>query len=367
MKAISTGNEFSIYDDSLQVYDSLPAQSYRVVFSKQRGFFLEKYQSSDVNDEKVYGEHDAKVNKVMRAFSRTNRNLGVILSGAKGIGKTLFAKILGLAAIKQGMPLLIVDHYVPGISVYLASIEQECMVVFDEFDKTFGGVKQAEGAAEPQTEMLGLFDGIIGGKKLFVVTCNNTRNLSDYLLNRPGRFHYHFRFEYPTTVEIETYLKDKMPETTWGEIPAVLQFATRVPLNYDCLRAIAFELSDGETFSAAIQALNILNIENYWYNLRVVFKNGEVITKNRVSINMFAPYDACESLYDHGTYLCDVIFDANAAEYDFSRNVSVVNKDDIRFDDFSDEIEERWERAFDSGVERIEIQRVPDAKMHYLV
>ena len=104
MKAISTGNEFSIYDDSLLVYDSLPAQSYRVVFSKHRGFFLEKYQAPEFNEGKVYGDHHDKVEKVMKSFERANRNLGVILSGAKGIGKTLFAKLLGMAAIEMNMP-----------------------------------------------------------------------------------------------------------------------------------------------------------------------------------------------------------------------------------------------------------------------
>ena len=54
MKAISQGdNTYDIFDDSLRVYDKLPAQSYVVRFSDRRGFYLSKYTEMDINEEKV--------------------------------------------------------------------------------------------------------------------------------------------------------------------------------------------------------------------------------------------------------------------------------------------------------------------------
>lgn len=41
---------------------------------------------------------------------------------------------------------------------YLESINQEVMVLFDEFDKTFGEVRQSDGEASPQAHLLSLFD-----------------------------------------------------------------------------------------------------------------------------------------------------------------------------------------------------------------
>ena len=38
--------------------------------------------------------------------------------------------------------------------------------MFDEFDKTFGNIKAADGMANPQTELLTLFDGLAQGKKV---------------------------------------------------------------------------------------------------------------------------------------------------------------------------------------------------------
>lgn len=44
MKVISQGNNtYDIFDNSLQVYEKLPAQSYVVRYSKGRGFHLSKY------------------------------------------------------------------------------------------------------------------------------------------------------------------------------------------------------------------------------------------------------------------------------------------------------------------------------------
>lgn len=54
MKAISTGNVYRIYDDTLKTYDQLPAQPYVVRFSNQTGFFLERYADIEKARSTVY-------------------------------------------------------------------------------------------------------------------------------------------------------------------------------------------------------------------------------------------------------------------------------------------------------------------------
>lgn len=80
------------------------------------------------------------------------------------------------------------------------------------------------------------------GKKLFLITCNEIRKLNDYLINRLSRFHYHFRFNYPSYKEIREYLHDKLEERYYGKIEGVVAFSRKVNLNYDCLRTIAYEI-----------------------------------------------------------------------------------------------------------------------------
>lgn len=374
MKAISTGNDFTIYDDSLKTYEQLPAQSYRVCFSERRGFFLTKYVEPDAKEDKIYGDHTAKVTKVMQSYMRSQRNLGVILSGAKGIGKTLFAKLLGAEAIKNNLPLIVVDHYIPGIANYLEAIEQECMVFFDEFDKTFGGVKQADGAANPQTEMLALFDGIAGGKKLFVVTCNETNRLSDYLVNRPGRFHYHFRFDYPNPEEITTYLKDKLPETSWKEIDDIIAFASRVPLNYDCLRAIAFELADGSTFKDAAKVLNIVNTSYEEYNVTIVFKNGKTLTDKNVELDLYSEEEVDEDFRVRNEgWLCEVCYNPNVGVFDPMRMATIIPGEHIEMyrvrtaEERTSNTMREWLNTVAMGVDHIEIRRCKAVALHYAV
>ena len=88
MRVVNTGNTYRIYNNSLKTFDQLPAQAYSVCFHPQQGFWLEKFSDLEVN-EKIYGVHMAKVEKVFNSFKVFSRNLGIILSGDKGIGKSL--------------------------------------------------------------------------------------------------------------------------------------------------------------------------------------------------------------------------------------------------------------------------------------
>lgn len=257
MRAIHSGNSFHIYDNSVRLYENLPPQVYRVDFDPRQGFSLTVHPEITIA-EKVYGVHESKVDKVMGSFIAFERSLGVILSGDKGIGKSLFAKMLCQRANQQGFPVVICDACYPGIGQFLDSIDQPSVVLFDEFDKIFKSARNKEDEVDAQAALLSLFDGVSMNKKLFVVTCNDIRNLNDFLVNRPGRFHYHFRFDYPTKEEIELYMRDHLIPSKCSEIEKVVEFSRKVELNYDCLRAICFELTHCETFEEAISDLNIL-------------------------------------------------------------------------------------------------------------
>jgi DNA replication protein DnaC len=70
----------------------LPVGTYEIGFHKMMGFFLKDHADLDVKEEKVYGSSPVKVEKVLKGFQKVDRNFGVILSGKKGIGKSLFAR-----------------------------------------------------------------------------------------------------------------------------------------------------------------------------------------------------------------------------------------------------------------------------------
>ena len=372
MKAISQGDIFTIYSDSLKTYDQLPAQVYNVRFSKQSGFFLEVTAPLEIKEEKLYGVHDLKCVKVLSAFKKFNRNLGVILSGDKGIGKSLFAKLLSIKAIEAGYPLLVVDTYLPGIASYIQSIEQECVVMFDEFDKTFGEVHAEDGKASPQAELLTLFDGLVMGKKMFVITCNSLSKLNEFLVNRPGRFHYHFRFEYPSPAEITEYMQDKLPEKYWGEIRDVVSFSRKVKLNYDCLRAIVFEIALGLSFKEAISDLNIINLERDRYSVVLKFENG-MTALDKCYMDMFTDEEVDVCLADKKGYdYVNITFDPSKAMWNDKVLANVVMPEDFKltwetYGEDEPEVKALVEAAKSSKPMYAIIKRVFEKDIHYAV
>lgn len=73
-------------------------------------------------------------------------------------------------------------------------------------------------------------------------------------------------------------MEDKLEEQYYGEIENVIAFSLRMKLNYDCLRAIAFELNTGSRFKEAIEDLNILRMYSTEYiDIVVEFENGKTL------------------------------------------------------------------------------------------
>lgn len=283
MNVVHSGNTYQIYGEALKTYSNLPVRTYEVGFNKMTGFFLVAHNDLTINETKVYGSSPEKVKKVLRAFAATDRNFGVILSGRKGIGKSLFARQLAIQARDYNLPLIIVSAYAPGIANFLGSIEQEVIVLFDEFEKTFGD----QNDCSPQEELLSLFDGIDGGKKLFVITCNEVHKLNSYFINRPGRFHYHFILGNPTPEEIKEYMMDKLKPEYHNVINQLIGFSMTVDITYDVLRAIAFELNMGYSFKETLNDLNISKEGTPKYRVRVTFVDGTVFTSSEVRINTY--------------------------------------------------------------------------------
>lgn len=299
MHIVESGKRYRIFNNAITTYDQLPPKTYRVDYDPEtRIFSLLEAHDFEIPETKIYGQHLDKVKKVLNSMDKMNRNLGVILSGDKGIGKSLFSKCLGLKARKKGIPVILVNEYHEGIANFLEEIEQTVMILFDEYDITFDEKKH-----NCQAEMLSLFDGVSAGKKLFVITCNEIQSLSQYLINRPGRFHYHFRFLYPTADEIRDYMEDKLDKQYYDEIENVIAFSVRMNLNYDCLRSIAFELNNGLKFQEAINDLNIIRISQY-KNIKIIveFENQATLSGK---IKEWQLYD--NTITDMSIYLPDNI------------------------------------------------------------
>lgn len=285
MNIVSAGSRFMVYGEDVQTYKILPPGAYKVEFSNMMGFSLSVHNDLLVK-EKMYGNAYKKADKVMNTFNHLDRNMGVILSGPKGVGKTMFARRLAELGKNQGLPLILVDAPYPGIEDFIESIEQECIVLFDEFEKTFRKAREEEGG--PQERLLSLFDGIDGGKKLYVITCNRVSGLNEYFLNRPGRFHYHFILSTPTGDEVREYMEDNLNEDAKRYINNIVALSSMSAFTYDVLRAIAFELNLGNSLSETMMDLNIERERYLSLQFKIIFTNGVVATtREATEIDVF--------------------------------------------------------------------------------
>lgn len=339
MNVIKTGGSWTIYDDAIEAFDKLPAGTYEINFSKMMGYFLTNHNDLEVRETKIYGNTEKKVEKILRSFSLTDRNFGVILSGPKGVGKSLFARVLANKATAINLPLLICSGYTPGIASFISSIDQEVIVLFDEFEKTFGEKENTN----PQEEMLSLFDGVDNGKKLFIVTCNEIRHLNEYLLNRPGRFHYHFTLTNPTAAEVEEYMNDKLNSNYKYLIPQIVSFSLGGNLTYDCLRAIAFEINNGYSIEETVQDLNISRDKVLHYDIRVEFEDGGICMVQRACLNFYQDY-CSEWCHDDVSRIgFSLIFKTSDIKYDPEKSVQRLSPDKITIKYDDDDLEDMTE------------------------
>lgn len=361
---ISVGDSFRIFGSEVNTYTKLPVGTYTVEFNPMMGFSLLRVDDLEVGVNKVYGHRDDKVDKILRGYHSTGRSLGLMLSGDKGQGKSLFLRMLAEKAVESNLPVIRVTIDVDGIADFIDSLG-ECMVVFDEFEKVFtksGGSRLSEsdsgGSGNRQDQFLSLFDGVSSTKRLYCITLNDVRRVSDYLLNRPGRFHYHIRFDYPDEAQIREYMTDQVPNITDSQITSIITLSNYTNLNYDHLQAIAFELTmhdhDADV-SEIVEDLNIKPTESINFVYTVFFKSGQTVEE--ISGSPFGSNDRKRFYVEDKGLYARVSFSPNNVKFNSKTGRMAVSGNDVKADMDAEEIERYGE------VTRIEIS--PEGQGQY--
>jgi hypothetical protein len=313
MKVINSDTSYMIQNsDNIAVFDDLPKGTYSVSFSPQRGFWLEVQDNFKVT-QKLYGKTNDRIEHVLSMFNHKDKSTGVILSGTKGMGKTMFAKRLSQRALDQSLPTIMVNNYDDGIAEFLSSIKTPAVIIFDEFEKSF---------KNHMDSMLTLFDGLNTSKKLFVITANNLTNLSEYLINRPGRFHYLFEFDQVSSQVASEFIQDHVENANEDTLKGIQSLSSRIPITYDYLDAISDELNVGTSLKDALNMLNISTDGGGKYTVKVFLTNGEEFPMPSVIENWDSDYDIN---FEDGNFVLETPRkNVNWPDYDIKGDV-VVN------------------------------------------
>ena len=251
---LQTGSMFHFPDESdLKVHTKFPIGNYVIDQNPQTGqFFLIRIGDAFALPKKLYGDYVSRIKRIETTVKERKVNTGVMLRGSKGSGKTLLMKAVANKMQDQGYATILVNKSFKDMDAfnrYLQSIHFPCTVLFDEFEKVFGW--------QEQQKLLTLFDGTLGGRKLFIISLNDTNSLNSYLVNRPGRFYYTFDYTKMDKHVIAEYCDDHIKNNENNKM-AKNFFTTFDGCNFDIMAAVIEEMNRfDEPVNEAIKYLNV--------------------------------------------------------------------------------------------------------------
>lgn len=219
------------------VIKDLEPKIYKVVFDvKSNSCFLQFVDNQFDFGYKVYGAETKFVNRVYKTYNNTNSNLGVLLNGVKGTGKSVTAKLICNA---MKLPVIIIDQDYEGREVDLiATISQDCVILCDEFEKVYAGDEDYD-----NPKVLTLMDGVLStkGKKLFLFTTNKLY-INNNLKQRPGRIRYIKEFSDLSLEAINEVIDDSLVYKEYRE-DLVEVLKTLEIISIDIVKGIISEIN----------------------------------------------------------------------------------------------------------------------------
>lgn len=186
---LKRGSVFNQTEGNFEVLDTLDNGVYQTHYDEMtKEIFLEKISDGFTFGFKLYGVDDVLIKHVVDTYTyqSVKKNIGVLLNGAKGTGKTVTAKVM---ANKLGLPVIICDTPYPGLSRFLAGINHDCVFFFDEFEKNFRAKCDNEDCAGE--DLLSIMDGVFNNDfcHVFLLTTNELK-VNNNLISRPSRIRY---------------------------------------------------------------------------------------------------------------------------------------------------------------------------------
>jgi hypothetical protein len=213
--------------------------------------------------EKLYGDPTIS-ERFIKRFNNTSENLGILLTGLKGTGKTLLAQKV---CIDSGLPVIRIINKFEGNEFldFMSSPELKNSIVYiDEFEKIYKG---NEGWDELEDKpfndngagLLSLFDGSFNTKFMFLLTVNDINKLSDFLINRLGRIRYKVTFNELSNEIINNVIDDLLEDKSFKEdlLDSLIYLDF---ISYDILVNIIYEINMFK--EPASKFMNILNLQN---------------------------------------------------------------------------------------------------------
>ena len=238
-------NVWSVYGADYQMSEStnqmniLPKGVYKLMKNPMTGaFYVTRISDSFEFNYKVYATETKFINHVMTTWNNMDENLGLLLDGVKGTGKTITAQQIANAT---ELPIIIVPFNYEGLTNFLNNLQQDTVIFIDEYDKIFERYSNS---------LLTVMDGVLktSTRLMFLLTSNNDY-LDTNMVMRPSRIRYIKKFGNMSLATIIEVVDDMLIHTQWRK---------------DCIKVISgLHIITMDLVKSIIEEVNVHNMSPY--------------------------------------------------------------------------------------------------------
>jgi len=283
------GSSYRLSEISHQ-QEKLDPAIYRLEYNDPFGYFyLDHVQDSFTFPYKIYGVETEFIQRVKKSWENTTGNMGILLNGLKGTGKTVTAELI---CNELNLPVILVQKHYPGLVSFLNSIQQDVIVFIDEYEKVYN---------KYDNSLLSVMDGAFrtDSRKIFLLTTNEL-SIERNMLQRPSRIRYIKSYTDLTLDVIMEVIDDKLLYPELRE--CCIKMVSELPIiTMDLVKAVVEEVNIHKEDPAVFK--DIFNAQGDQSDIYNVFRINEDGTRTEfarnavVSPSYFNTFEEGEGLY----------------------------------------------------------------------
>ena len=290
-KFIKSDNRIMAIPNGME-YSLEPGKVYDLKIRKQWGEIITQFTlNGEMNlPKKVFTtkKDELFIKRVLHSFNKDEKNTsGVLLTGEKGTGKTVTAKVI---ASQANLPIVVIhpETMLTELSDFFKSFDDSVCILFDEVDKNF-----------ETRDLLTFLDGIQKtARKLVVMTANDSNRVDEFLKNRCSRVRY-FR-NYSMIEDAKEYAEMIAKDRGIENVEEVVKFIVDT-IKFPSIDNIC-SFIDEIIFTKEMQLT--LNEVLYFMNINVDEKNSTTISPKKEQEEVVVSDDYDYDVFDEPECCC---------------------------------------------------------------